>query len=868
MKQFVTASPIRCAKWFAPVIAALFAAVFARADISEPDTMFYGQIINRTSGQIDLIQQGTLTWQITSPDGKTITLQTGVHPYNLGQFCYELQVPSEALTYGLTVSSNAIALMAQSNVCSHVQILVDGVPATIMAPATSTFAVAQTSRGSTYRLDLELGNPLPSTSGDGIPDWWKTKYGAIDPNADPDGDGWNNLQEFLHGTDPNQDNRIPSLRTTEYFVYADGTTGLRLDAVDSDSPATSILYTVTCLPDSGVLRLQGSNLLTGASFTQDDVNQGRLVFVHQATNDPATATTMTVSLCDENPAHLVTNNVITLNVYRPNYAGGLLDTLRTNAAARICSAIAGLSFDEQQMAENYYMSRDQGMVVWDCSRTASPQEVIVSTSANVIVGGAGNDHLVGGAGNDVIVGGKGIDSLRGNGGSDLFVLSGPNVGNKTIEDFNTAEGDILDISRALTGTSVILTNYVRFTASGTNTLLGICSDGSGVGYSNVVITLSGAQLTQADLRTLVDNGNLVTGNKSVSAQISITATQPAASQNGPVPGVFTVSRSGGLGSSLTVNLQITGPAVNGSDYQSIAPQVTFDQGQRTATVTVTPYTTSTLLTNVVQIAISSGTGYEIGSPSVAQVTIEPLMPQISVEAIEPIAVKSDGTPGTFLVTRAGSINPSVLVRLTITGTAVNGVDYNTISSFVNFSSQQTTALINIVPKSTANLTNGNKYAQIAIKPDATYKIVPPSYDRVFIVDQMLTLAAWQQKYFPGSTTDPAVFGSQDTGNTGIRNIFRYAFGLSAQSPQNSSGRPFFQIIDGHLCVSFREPVSVTDINYSVEVSDDLVTWNGGRVEPIIVPAFTNDTEIVSFRATNVISASTPKQFMRVHVEQQ
>ncbi len=867
MKQFVTASPVRRAKWFAPVIAAMFVAVFARADISEPDTMFYGQIINRTSGQIDLIQQGTLTWTITSADGKTITLKTGVHPYNVGQFCYELQVPSEALTYGLTVSSNAIPLMALSNICSHVQMSVDGVPATIMAPGTSTFAVAQTSRGATFRLDLELANPLASTSGDGIPDWWKAKFGAIDPNADPDGDGWNNLQEFLHGTNPNQDNRIPSLRTSEYFVYADGTTGLRLDAVDSDSAAANVLYTVTCLPDAGVLRLQGSNLLTGASFSQNDVNLGRLVFVHQATNDPATMTTFTVSLSDENPAHLVTNNVISLNFYRPNYPGALLDLLRTNAAARNCSAIAGLAADEQQMAQNYFMSRDQGLVIWDCSRTASPQDVVVSSAANVMVGGTGNDHLVGGPGNDVIVGGKGADSLRGNGGSDLFVVSGANVGNKTIEDFNVGEGDVLDISRALTGASTILTNYVRITTSGSNSLVGICSDGSGTGFSNVIVTLSGAQFSQSDLRTLVDNGTLVTGNKSVSAQISITATQPAASENGPVAGVFTVTRSGGLGSSVTVNLQISGSAVNGSDYQSVASQLTFAQGQRTATVTINPYTTSTLLTNVVQIAVASGTGYEIGSPSVAQVTIEPLMPQISIEAIEPIAVKSDGTPGTFLVSRAGSINPSVLVRLTITGTAVNGVDYNSVSSFVNFAPQQTTALINITPKSTANVTNGTKYVQIAIKPDATYKNVPPSYGRVFIVDQMLTLAAWQQKYFPGSTGDLSVFGSQDTGNTGIRNIFRYAFGLNAQSPQ-SNGRPVFQIIDGHLCVSYREPASVTDIDYSVEVSDDLVTWNVGRVEPIIIPAFTNDAEMVSFRATNVISAGAPKQFMRVHVSQQ
>ena len=49
-----------------------------------------------------------------------------------------------------------------------------------------------------------------STLGDGIPDWWKRKYGldpnstaaANGPNGDPDGDGRNNLTEYLFGTNP------------------------------------------------------------------------------------------------------------------------------------------------------------------------------------------------------------------------------------------------------------------------------------------------------------------------------------------------------------------------------------------------------------------------------------------------------------------------------------------------------------------------------------------------------------------------------------------------------------------------------------------------------------------------------------------
>ena len=49
-----------------------------------------------------------------------------------------------------------------------------------------------------------------STAGDGIPDWWKLKYGlnptgpenVNGPLGDPDGDGRNNLTEYLFGTNP------------------------------------------------------------------------------------------------------------------------------------------------------------------------------------------------------------------------------------------------------------------------------------------------------------------------------------------------------------------------------------------------------------------------------------------------------------------------------------------------------------------------------------------------------------------------------------------------------------------------------------------------------------------------------------------
>jgi hypothetical protein len=860
------------------------------AGVSEPDTIFYGKIINRTAGPEYVLTQGTLVWTISRPDGKQMTLSAPVVSISGGVYSYQLLVPQEALAFGLSVSSNSIPLPSEKTTCSHLQITVDGIAASIMAPGSSFFDVAQNIRGATHRLDLELGNSLTDTGNTGIPDWWKTKYGLLDPNADSDGDGWSNLQEYLQGSDPNQDNRIPSLETKELFVYADGATGIRLNAIDSDSTPANLFYTLTALPTGGKLFLRdsipnGTNgaavLDIGAVFTQEQINKGALVFVYGPTNDAVT-TSFSVSLHDETPAHPTTNGTVALNIYRPNYSSGIAQLAKDAAAAPVgFDDVAGLPFFEQQMLINYYLSRDEGYLIWDLSRGSVAQDVSVSSSGlseaqyaiykatygadrqHVIIGGSGEDRLNGGMENDIIIGTAG-DTLRGNGGSDLFIVPNVNVGNLVIRDFSTNETDSLDLSRVLTGTSTVLTNYLRITTASTNSYLEICTNGTGNGYTNLIVTLEGTQLAQSNLRSLMDNGNLLAGDKVIAPQISIVATIPGASQNGPVAGEFTLTRVGSGHSALTINLNISGSAINGVDYESIPATATFAAGERTLKLQITPYANAATFAKTVQISIPSGTGYELASSSAAMLSIEPLAPQLSIEAIQPTAVKGDSFAGQFLISRGGAIDRSVLAKLTISGTAANGIDYTLVSSTVSFAANQTYAFVEIAPKSTATLANGMEFVQLTIKPDASYKIMGQSTAHVLIVDQLYDLTTWQQRFFSGSASDKWAFANEDSGHKGIKNIFRYAFGLDPNAPENSKGLPVFKMVDDHLTVSFKQPASVTDVEYDVQTSEDLQTWRTINVEQFFPADATNDVETVYFRSTDSVK-STPKSFMRVLV---
>jgi len=70
---------------------------------------------------------------------------------------------------------------------------------------------------------------------------------------------------------------------------------------------------------------------------------------------------------------------------------------------------------------------------------------------DTIDAGAGNDVVYGQEGNDSITGGSGDDILSGGSGADTLIWQVEETGTDNIMDFNTGEGDVLNLSDLLVG---------------------------------------------------------------------------------------------------------------------------------------------------------------------------------------------------------------------------------------------------------------------------------------------------------------------------------------------------------------------------------------------------------------------------------
>lgn len=164
-------------------------------------------------------------------------------------------------------------------------------------------------------------------------------------------------------------------------------------------------------------------------------------------------------------------------------------------------------------------------------------------------------------------------------------------------------------------------------------------------------------------------------------EVSVTATDPIASEAGPDTGTFTITRTGSTSEPLTVNYTLSGTASNGEDYTEMSGTVVIPANESSVDVVVTPIDDSVAeLTETVILTLATSENYAVASPSSATVVIAdnetPLLQIVSLSTN--IYERLQHDYARLTIRRLGNTNDFLQLEesnFALSGTAVKDTDY-------------------------------------------------------------------------------------------------------------------------------------------------------------------------------------------------
>jgi hypothetical protein len=134
-------------------------------------------------------------------------------------------------------------------------------------------------------------------------------------------------------------------------------------------------------------------------------------------------------------------------------------------------------------------------------------------------------------------------------------------------------------------------------------------------------------------------------------------------------------------------------------------------------------------------------------------------------------------------------------------------------------------------------------------------------------DSPLTLETWRAIHFPGAAGDLDQFAQGDFDGDGIANLLEYAFSLNPKAADEAAARgslPRTQAQSGRVTLQFGKRANATDLEYIVELSNDLFEWRRSDDLPA-VPAPNGGEGLSSFELGQD-GSTAGVQFMRVRVQ--
>jgi hypothetical protein len=226
-------------------------------------------------------------------------------------------------------------------------------------------------------------------------------------------------------------------------------------------------------------------------------------------------------------------------------------------------------------------------------------------------------------------------------------------------------------------------------------------------------------------------------------------------------------------------------------------------------------------------------------------------PTVQVQTTATPATEFGATSGRFMVSR-GTANFSTTVYYALTGAASNGIDYVPVPGQVVIGPGQASANVSIAAV-LDSLAEGDETVTLTLTPHESYIIGASGSADLTIVDRPLD--GWRfGRFSAADLANPLVSGdSADPDGDAMKNLLEYALDLDPKSSNALSG--FSALIENvsgtdALVVTHKRRKSPRDIDYILETSPDLASWNSGAAVVQEISA-TDDgngtTEIVRLR---------------------
>jgi hypothetical protein len=213
--------------------------------------------------------------------------------------------------------------------------------------------------------------------------------------------------------------------------------------------------------------------------------------------------------------------------------------------------------------------------------------------------------------------------------------------------------------------------------------------------------------------------------------VSVAVSPSSVAEDGATNLVYTFTRTGVTSGALTVNFSVGGSATFGASpndytqtgaatFTTTSGSVTFGAGSSTATVTINPEADTTVEPDeTVDLTVTSGAGYNVGSPSSASGTITNDDTDVSL-TVSPAAVAEDGATNlVYTFTRAGVTTNSLTVNFSVGGTASFGASPNDYTETGATSFTPPTGTVTFAPGSSTATITVNPETDTTIEPDET-----------------------------------------------------------------------------------------------------------------------------------------------------